>query len=67
MKKNNPFKKIESQEKIPDEVKDKLMRSIHFSQLLTNIFDLFTVKMGETASELFIAKENNNKKSYKLN
>ena len=50
---NNPFKAMESGTDVPEHLKSKVMSSIHFSTLLLDIGELFTVKIGETFGKLF--------------
>lgn len=49
----NPFEKIETQEELPENLKGKVLQSIHFGQLVKDFTELFTAKAGETALELF--------------
>lgn len=51
--KKNPFQKIETQEELPEKMKDKVLGSIGFGQLIRDFTELFTAKAGETAIELF--------------
>lgn len=51
--KKNPFQKLETQEELPDQLKDKVLGSIGFGQLVRDFTELFTAKAGETALELF--------------
>lgn len=50
---NNPFKKLEKVHRAPEALKERVMTSIDLSQLLVEITDLFTDKMGKTALHLF--------------
>lgn len=49
----NPFKTIEPEENIPENMKKEVMASINLSQLILDVSDLFLGKMGDTLSGLF--------------
>lgn len=54
MNEDNPFKKIEEHHPpAPRELKERVMTSVKLSQLLIEVTDLFTDKMGKTALDLF--------------
>jgi len=55
---HNPFKKLEWETQLPDNLEEKVMGSINFNKLLTNLAELFTLKIGETLTELFKTKPN---------
>ncbi len=48
----NPFKKLHSDQEVPAEIKEKLMKEISLLRLFGEITDLFSGKMGKTAMEL---------------
>ncbi|MEO9804769.1 MAG: hypothetical protein ABJF04_16050 [Reichenbachiella sp.] len=48
----NPFKKLETHEELPDDLKKKVMASIGFAEMLSGVAELFTVNMAETAGEM---------------
>ena len=49
----NPFKKLAETHEAPPALKERVMTSVELSQLLIEITDLFTDKMGKTAIDLF--------------
>ena len=49
----NPFKKLEETHQVPRALKERVMTSVELSQLLGDIADLFTDKMGKAAIDLF--------------
>lgn len=51
-KNKNPFKKLESQEEVPVELKDKVMTTITLAHLAGDFGELFTAKMAGTASKM---------------
>lgn len=48
----NPFKKLQSDQEVPEEIKEKLLKEISLLRLFGEITDLFSGKMGKTAIEL---------------
>lgn len=56
-KTNNPFKRIESTEQVPEELKEKVMASINLVNLVGEFGDLFTAKLGGTATKMVDIKE----------
>jgi hypothetical protein len=56
----NPFKKYNPNHEVPSEIKEKIMKDISLLQLLGDITDLFSGKMGKTAIELFSRDKNIN-------
>ncbi|WKN41767.1 hypothetical protein [Tunicatimonas pelagia] len=56
----NPFKKLEEANPAPERLKQKVMESVEFSQLMIEMADLFTDKMGKTMLDLFKTKKNDN-------
>ncbi|MEQ9439607.1 MAG: hypothetical protein RIG62_11195 [Cyclobacteriaceae bacterium] len=52
----NPFKKLEEEHKAPEGLKEKVIASVEISQVLMEIADLFTEKMGRTVLDLFKTK-----------
>lgn len=61
--KTNPFKKVESQEEVPSGLKDKVMTSITLAHLMGDFSELFTTKMGRTASKLIDVEKEKKKKN----
>lgn len=49
----NPFKQLAETHEAPPALKERVMISVELSQLLIEITDLFTDKMGKTAIDLF--------------
>ncbi|MBL7870064.1 MAG: hypothetical protein JNM78_00525 [Cyclobacteriaceae bacterium] len=49
----NPFKLLEGDEKVPENLKDKVMSSINFSNMLLDITELFTTNMASSVGSLF--------------
>ncbi len=49
----NPFKKLAETHEAPPALKERVMTSVELSQLLIEITDLFTDKLGKTAIDLF--------------
>ena len=49
----NPFKKLEEVHAAPEALKERVMTSVELSQLLLEVTDLFTDKMGKVALNLF--------------
>jgi hypothetical protein len=56
----NPFQKLKSDHEVPPEIKEKLMSEISLLQLVGDITDLFSGKMGQTAMELLKINKNTN-------
>ncbi len=52
----NPFKNLHSNQEVPKEIKEKLMKEIILLKLFGEITDLFSGKMGKTAIELLRRK-----------
>jgi hypothetical protein len=50
---NNPFKQLETNQEVPERVKDKVMNSIELTHMLTGFVELFTAHMGGTAINIF--------------
>lgn len=66
-KNKNPFKELESNHQPPAHMKDKVMSSVNFSNMLLDITELFTSNMANSVTGLFKIKNDNeddpNKKS----
>ena len=56
----NPFQRLKSDHEVPPEIKEKLMNEIRLLQLVGDITDLFSRKMGQTAMELLKRNKNTN-------
>lgn len=57
MKKDNPFKKIGGpQRKVPEDTKEKVMKSVELIELLKDFSTLFTSNYTDTISSLFKTK-----------
>ncbi len=56
----NPFQRLKSDHNVPPEIKEKLMSEISVLQLVGDITDLFSGKMGQTAMELLKRNKNTN-------
>lgn len=52
-KPTNPFKSLEGDEKVPEGLKDKVMSSVNFSNMLLDITELFTTNMANSVGSLF--------------
>lgn len=52
MSEKNPFKKLDGESEVPEELKDQVMGSINRAQLMAGLADLFTFKAGRTIQEL---------------
>ncbi len=59
IKNPNPFKKLATAEEVPSQLKEKVMTSIHLAHLIGNVGELFTTKMGGTATKMLIGKDAN--------
>ena len=55
----NPFKQLEEEHVAPEGLKRKVMESVEVSQLLLEVADLFSDKMGRTIVDLFKTKSDN--------
>ena len=55
----NPFKKLEESHRPPPVLRERVMTSVELSQLLMEVTDLFTDKMGRTALDLFKTDQDN--------
>lgn len=55
----NPFKELEEEHQAPESLKKKVMESIEISQLLIEVADLFSDKMGKTMLGLFKTNSEN--------
>nr|WKN38789.1 hypothetical protein K4G66_08745 [Tunicatimonas sp. TK19036] len=53
----NPFKEMEEEHKAPEGLRNKVMTSVEISQLLMDMADLFTDKMGRSVLGLFKTKQ----------
>lgn len=49
----NPFKQLAETHEAPPALRERVMTSVELSQLLIEVTDLFTDKMGKTAIDLF--------------
>ena len=58
MIKKNPFKEILTDKSVPPEIKKKIMSELASINLVTEVADLFTVKLASIFEELFISKKN---------
>lgn len=56
IEKKNPFKGIESTNEVPPHMKDKVMSSVNFSNMLLDITELFTGNMASSVTGLFKIK-----------
>ncbi len=59
---NNPFKGLESDQQPPTKIKDKVMASVNFSNMLIDITELFTGNMAGSLGGLFKLKQDSRKK-----
>lgn len=59
----NPFKRLRSDHEVPPEIKEKLMNEISVLQMVGDITDLFSGKMGQTALALLKRDKNTNLKN----
>ena len=50
---DNPFKKIEPEEKPPEHLKSRVMQSAEFVRLVAGTVELFSVNAGKTFIGLF--------------
>lgn len=57
-KKNNPFKKLETNKEVPDGLKEMVMESVESAKLLVDFSDLFSNKFGQTLTSIFGKKKN---------
>lgn len=48
----NPFKAMEASEKLPEQIKERVMTSIGLAEVLVGFTELFTVNMVGTAANL---------------
>lgn len=53
----NPFKKLEPNQEVPPHLKDKVMGSVNFSNLLGDLAELFTSNMANSLTGLFKVKD----------
>lgn len=53
----NPFKGLESDHQPPSHIKDKVMASVNFSNMLLDITELFTSNMASSVTGLFKIKD----------
>ncbi|MEA3451279.1 MAG: hypothetical protein U9Q83_05180 [Bacteroidota bacterium] len=61
MQTNNPFKNIESHEKVPETLKKKVLTTVNAVQLLMDIAELFSIKITETIGDLLLTEKNKKK------
>lgn len=59
----NPFQGLKSNHEVPPEIKERLMGEISVLQMVGDITDLFSGKMGQTALELLKGDKNTNHKN----
>jgi hypothetical protein len=57
MAKKNPFKEIETKEVVPEEIKEKVMRTIGSMDLLTEFAELFLVNFPQVLGSIFQSKK----------
>lgn len=50
---SNPFKALEGNESVPEGLKQKVMTSVNFSNMLLDITELFTSNMASSVETLF--------------
>lgn len=55
-KNENPFKGLESDQQPASHIKDKVMASVNFSNMLVDITELFTSNMASSVTGLFKIK-----------
>lgn len=55
--KENPFKKIETNEEAPKESREKILRELANIQLASELANHFTEKFGSVFNELFTSKK----------
>jgi hypothetical protein len=48
----NNFKKLTPEEKLPERLEEKVMRSIDFAKMIMNVSELFVVQSGKTVTAL---------------
>lgn len=48
----NSFKKLVPEEKLPDRLEEKVMRSIDFAKMMMYVSELFVVHSGNTVTAL---------------
>lgn len=53
MEQNNPFKQIKSSEQVPNDLKEQVMQSVDFAQVLMSIAELFSVNYVQSLGKLF--------------
>ena len=58
-KDHNPFKELESDQQPPAHIKDKVMASVNFSNMLVDITELFTSNLASSVTGLFKIKNEN--------
>ena len=51
--KNNPFKELETNKEVPEEVKKNVMHDIASIKLLKELGDLFSIKYSEVVKSFF--------------
>lgn len=61
MQTNNPFKKIESNEQVPEALKNKVITNVKAVQLLMDVAELFSVKISESIGDLLLTDKNKKK------
>lgn len=61
-KKENPFKKLESNKEVPVELKQMVMESVESAKLLAEFGDLFSNKFGHTLTSILGKKNNKDNK-----
>ncbi|MCF8715641.1 hypothetical protein JM658_12465 [Joostella atrarenae] len=54
---DNPFKKIISNEKLPESVKGKVMEDVDMIKLSLDIADLFMIKYPDTLTDILNLKD----------
>lgn len=57
MHKENPFKKLEAERELPENLKEKVMNSIGIAEMLSGFTELFTVNLAETAVKMIPTEE----------
>lgn len=67
MKKENPFKELETTKEVPDDLKEKVMESISSAKLLAEVGDLFSFKLGNVLGSFFGEKAKEKSDSKELN
>ena len=55
----NPFKKLETHKKVPEGIKENVMKELSSIKLIAELGDLFFVKYGSVIESVFTSKKKN--------